>query len=124
VPENLPLALDQRTCEHLAQRAELAFQGALKNCILAFPGYTVEHLEHALALATYRVAMRRLGEAPQVLPGSDRGVAAPGQENGAHPACRPVVTGPGEDLTDEHEALADGSGPVFVGNTVNGRRVP
>jgi hypothetical protein len=117
VGDNLPIAIPMTVAQHIAERAEGAFKGSLRACMLAFPDYTVAQLEQALALATYRVAMQRLQEAPQELSEAKPAGGAPETENAAYHPCRPVFTGPSEaDPTEEREALADGSGPVDMAN--------
>jgi hypothetical protein len=119
---NLPLAIPMTVSRHIADRAEVAFKTELRSVTYAFGAeYATEWLEHELALATYRVAMRRLGEAPQAFSGPTPTAGAPEPETSACPPSRAVVTGPngeGEDWTEEHEVLpiaADGSGPVVNG---------
>ncbi len=113
--ENLPLALDMATCRKVAERADVAFRAELRNLIYAFPDHTVEQLERELALATYRAAMRRLGEAPgcpQGEPGPDRAVDAPETENAVAVPPRAVVTGLSEgsgrwEATEEFDCLVE-----------------
>jgi hypothetical protein len=117
--DNLPLALDHETCQRIRERAEVAFKGELRNAIYAWPDATVAQLEHELALAFYRVAMRRLGEAPRMpqdVPESDKAISRAEPETSAYPPPRPVVTGPSPngsgrwDETEEFAVLAEGTG--------------
>ena len=116
--ENLPLAIPMEISRKIAERAEASFRAELRNVVYAWTDYTVERLEHELALAMYRVAMKRLGDEPGRAQGApERGwaIVDGGYETSSYTPPRPVVTGceqPDGDATEEHEALAEGSGPT------------
>lgn len=124
--DNLPLALPMDVARHIAKRAELAFNGELRACIMAFPDYVVAKLEHELAFAFYREAMKRLEAQNRADADSERQGGTAGRvDHEKRATAQQDANGEGSgERTEEHEALADGSGPVIRGNTVNGERKP